>query len=90
MTYSEKINHYINCMLFYFETMVYQKNENSCYINDQVDKIFEFEKWINRISDDEIMYECDYDSDVTAKEIRDGVKESIKGWIKRNCEGGLK
>ena len=90
MIYSEKINHYINAMLFYFETMIYQRKESGYFINDTVDKIFAFEEWIKSISDDEIMYECDYDSEITAKDIRDGVKESIKGWIKRNCEGGLK
>ncbi len=93
MTCLEKITHYINAMLFYFENMVYdetKQNERAYYINEQVDKIFEFEKWINRISDDEIMYECDYDDEITPEDIRDGVKTLMKKWINANCKGGLK
>lgn len=93
MTCLEKTTHYINAMLFYFENMIYdesKKEDRAHYINDQVDKVFEFEKWINRISDDEIMYECDYDDEITPEDIREGVKTLIKKWVNDNCENFAK
>lgn len=93
MTCLEKTTHYINAMLFYFENMVYdetKQSERAHYINEQVDKIFAFEEWINSISDDEIMYECDYDSEITAKDIRSGVKTLMKKWINNNCKNFAK
>lgn len=92
MTCLEEVNHYINCMLFYYENMVYNKDKNkeSYYIDENIDKIFEFEKWIENLPDEEIRYECDYSETVYPEDIRKGVKILIKNWITNNCEGGLK
>lgn len=92
MTCLEEVNHYINCIFFYYENMVYNKDKvkESYYTNENVDKVFEFEKWINSLSDEEIMYQCDYSKNVSAEDIRKGVKELIKNWVTNNCKGDLK
>lgn len=89
MSCSAESNHFINCMLCYFENIVYKKNETSYYIDERVDKIFEFEKWIDKLSDDEISYNCDYSKSVTPKDIREDVKKLVKNWVINNCEGSL-
>lgn len=88
MNYSEKINHYISCLFFYYKTMIYKKGE-SYYLDENVDKTLSFENWLKSLSDDEIMYNCDNDKDVSAEEIRSKTSELIKKWISKNCEGDL-
>lgn len=88
MNYSEKINHYISCMLFYYKTMLYKKGD-SYYINENVDKTMSFKTWFESLSDEEIMYNCDNDKDINAEEIRTTLDKIFKNWINNNCKGDL-
>lgn len=80
--------HYLKCMLVYFKTILYKKGE-SYYIDEKVDKAFSFSDWLEKLSDEEIMKLCDYDKNITAKDIRETLKISIKKWVSNNCEGEL-
>lgn len=88
MSYLEVDYHYIKCLLNYFKMIIYKKGE-SYYTNNEVDKIFEFEKWINKISDNEIRYNCDEDNNVNPERMRKTLRELIKKWVNKNCEGEL-
>lgn len=71
--------------------MVYKKDKSTqaYYIDDDVDKIFEFQKWINSIEDQEIKYNCDFNKEADPTVIRSRVKELIREWIGNNCKGDL-
>lgn len=75
-------------MLIYFRNILYKKGE-SYYINEDVDKIFGFLDWIKKCSDEDIMTLCDNDKEVTAREIRETVKNLIITWVSNNCKGDL-